>query len=492
MTSKGVDFYTFASDTTFNINLSAPGNNNNFTNTNNYKHGNWQIDSSNISGITNYTGTFSWTVSEKVNGTSQTIKAGSQEISSLTGNLGAGTMKNMLTTPSLFGAGYAVSYGFYDAGSGALNSLTNQDQFYVYVTKNYKNWMGDLANKYPQVNNAPFYQFALAGAHDAGMFTIDTVNQLLTSPSGPALWAMLVTNTVLTGIMGPVLTAGEIPTVLRAITNLALTQKEPVANMLNLGVRYFDFRPGNLAPGVAPFSPNVRYHQHAIIPGYPYIAFLQDVLQWLAQNPSEIVVVSANVQGIPTSLTSMFPTADELNSDLTAAYTNTGLSGEISAGNQNDLNTTYSALLTSKKRLIFLNQISKPPATTKYDSYNSKAYTTVTPAPIINQFNQMSSTGQIGFTYTVLQMQATSSGLPSTVGPSILTVSDASSPLMSTKASFDIVTNPWLIANAAKNLTQPQLLVLLNDFVDNCMVDTSIQVTMQRMGLIANTPPPNN
>jgi len=248
------------------------------------------------------------------------------------------------------------------------------------------------------------------------------------------------------------------------------------------------------SPGLTPFSSNVRYHQHGIVPGYPYIAFLQDVLQWLEQNRSEIVVVSDNVQGFPSPYTSMIPTAAELNSDLATATANLNLVTNVVVGNQSDLSRTFSDLLQSNTRLIFLNQISNPPETTKYDSYKqpNANYATTTPQPIIDAFSSMSSAGQIGFTYTVLQMQATSTGLPSTVLPSTLTLSDASAPLMSTKASFDIVTNPWLIANAAKNLTQPQLLVLLNDFVDNCMVDTSINLTMQRMGLIPIPTPPKN
>lgn len=86
--------------------------------------------------------------------------------------------------------------------------------------------------------------------------------------------------------------------------------------------------------------------------------------------------------------------------------------------------------------------------------------------------------------YTVLQMQGTSTAIGAPViAPSIATLSDASSPLLSTKALFDIATNPWLAQNVANKLSHDQLVVFLNDFVDNCMASTAITVTAQRMGL---------
>ncbi|MBX9634270.1 MAG: hypothetical protein K2X44_04740, partial [Magnetospirillum sp.] len=345
------------------------------------------------------------------------------------------------------------------------------------------NWMGDLMAAYPQAKNAEFQQFALAGAHDAGMFTLSTVNSILSSPYAAGLLGALT----IIPVIGPVIaTAGAISLAQapRAITNLALTQKDNITTMLNLGIRYFDFRPGTLYSAIAGFNPGVRYHQHAVIPGYPYISFLQDVLTWLSQHPSEIVVVSANTQGIVEA--SMDPTAADLASDLTTAFTNAGLTGKIGTGDSSSLGQTYAQLIASNTRLIFLNQISTPPETSKYDSYNVPGanYNTNVPASIISAFQSMTAQGQAGSTYTVMQMQGTATGMGATViVPAIATLSDASSPLMSTKADFDINTNPWLLNNVSKTLTANQLMVFLNDFVDNCMVSTAIGVTKQRMGL---------
>ena len=84
--------------------------------------------------------------------------------------------------------------------------------------------------------------------------------------------------------------------------------------------------------------------------------------------------------------------------------------------------------------------------------------------------------------YTVLQMQGTATEVSGVVLPSLLTRSEASSPLMSTKASFDAAINPWLIDNVPTRFLSDRLVVFLNDFADNAMVDTAIKVTKKRMG----------
>jgi hypothetical protein len=137
--------------------------------------------------------------------------------------------------------------------------------------------------------------------------------------------------------------------------------------------------------------------------------------------------------------------------------------------------------VSSGTRLIFLNQIDGE--TTKYDSYDSTAYATLVPAPIVAALNGMNSTGQNGFTYTVLQLQGTCTAIPAVDIGAVVTLSQSSSPLMSTKAYFDTATLPWAFNNVYRNLTAPQPIVLLNDFIDNATVDTAINLTRMRMGL---------
>ncbi|MBO9558954.1 MAG: hypothetical protein J7515_10240 [Caulobacter sp.] len=468
MVSKGVDYYGYIDgnglSSNVSITFSGPKVGSTLTAANNFTRNNLQIDSSNIPGWFNYSGPFTWTATMG----GAVLSSQTNVISSLTGNLQSGTMMVMMETPSIIApdTNTAISYGFYDAGPGT-SGLTNQDQSYVYCTRVLSQWMGGLAQAYPQVQSQPFHQFALPGAHDAGMNTMDTVIQILNSGEVAALLAGL-------SFLAPVLTAvtaSEAPIV---ILNAAITQKDTITTMLNLGVRYFDFRPGTMYPGITGFS-GQRFHQHAVIPGMAYVAFLQEVLTWLAQNPSEIVVVSCNTQGFASS--SMAPTPSDLAGDLVTAQANTGTQG-LGIGDAGSLNQTYQQLISQNTRLIFLNQIDGE--TTKYDSYTD-AYATLSPTPIIAALNAMNTAGQQDATYTVLQLQGTASGAINFTG--FLSTSLTASPLMSTKAYFDTATLPWVLQNANANLTAAQPIVMLNDFIDNATVDVAVALSMQRMGL---------
>jgi hypothetical protein len=469
LVSKGVDYYTYTSGPQLSVTITAQQFKGIFGPSNNFNKQNLQITPTLLPPTA--TGTLGWQAASG----GVTLGQGNEQINAVTGQIEGGTMSVMMNTPSSVGSSGAVSYGFYDAGSGIGTPLTNQDQLYVYATDNYSNWMGDLVQQNPQVRDLAFQQFALPGAHDAGTFSLQTVQSILNSPFLKVLLGLLSQVVPSFGSLVPT-------TALRAITDLAVTQKDNVTTMLDLGIRYFDFRPGTLAPGLSAFNPGVRYHQHTVIPGYPYISFLEDVLEWLFAHPTEIVVVNANTQGFFSP--SMNPSPQDLDTDLATAFSNTGLTGKISTGDKSSLNQTVGQLLASNTRLIFLNQISSPPETLKYDSYSDAAYATVVPGPVIGALNGMNAADQTGKDYTVLQMQGTATAVSGVLVPSSFTLSDAYSPLMSTKASFDTVTNPWLLANVSKNLSNSQLVVFLNDFADNCMVSTAITVSKQRMGLL--------
>lgn len=469
MASKGVDYYTFSSNDYFSVNVTGPKVGGVSGPSNNFRHQNFQIDSGNISGILSFDGTLAWQALQ--NGA--VLLGGSQEISSLTGNLGGGSMANMLKTPSTVTSGYAVSYGFYDAGPG-VKPLTDQDQLYVYVTDSHANWMGTLAEAMPALSAAPLNSFVLPGAHDAGMFTLSTVTGILAGPDATKLLTALSVLSVFGTLLGD-LTMAQAP---RAIANLALTQKDTIPTMLDLGIRYFDYRPGTLYPKIASFNPGVRYHQHSVIPGYAYVAFLQDVIAWLDTHPTEIVVVSANTQGFSDA--AMKPTAAQVQQDLDQAIANVKPASPLVIGDKTALTQSYAQLVASHTRLIFLNQIEGE--TSKYDSYNDGAYATVDPATIIGALAGMNAAGQKGHDYTVLQMQGTATSAGNgVIAAAVTSLSDASSPLLSTKGRFDAVTNPWLLENVPKNLSNDQLVVLLNDFADNGMTQTAIDLTRARV-----------
>jgi hypothetical protein len=394
-------------------------------------------------------------------------------INVLTGRGEGGTLEDMMNTPSVVGTDFALSYGFYDSG-WAAGDLTRDDQAYAYLTPAVSGWMGQLAGRYPQVKQLPFCQFALPGAHDAGTFDLTTVKALIGSLDAAGALLDVVAGSAAAGAQGVVGSQ-----VLTAVTNLAVTQKDDVVTMLDLGCRYFDFRPGyalslfrSLAPGID--------HQHTAVPGYPFLSFLTDVLQWLAANPAEIVVVGANNQGFLSA--DMTPPEQALSDVLAQAQQAT--KSTIGIGTAGDLSTTYGDLVAANTRLIFLNQISGWYPAGKYDSYSDAAYATTNPQSILDALEGMTAGGQEGSNYTVLQLQgtATASG-DEVVASTLLSPSNAASPLMSTKALFDSNTYPWLSANVARNLSSQYLVVFLNDFIDSALALRAIAVTMQRMGL---------
>jgi hypothetical protein len=470
MPSKGVDYWGFTSDPGFSIQYKFPSDegehhkhfyDNSFTE---MYHGNYQLSWDDIPPWPwDLYGRYTWTASLN----DSEVASKYAKINPLTGNMddGGGGLTVMLETPSIITDDYTVCYGFYDAGSGVGDSLTDQDQSYVYFTKNYSNWMKLLVAEVSGAGDKPFTTWALPGVHDAGMFDPTEFISLLSN----ADWFDLLP------VLAIPITLSESEAT-RAIINLAFTQKDNIATMLEIGIRYFDFRPGyNADIGSADL-----YHQHNVIPGYPYASFLSDVAAFLAANPSEIVVVSANNQGFYTAdAAAMTPTVEVIGD-----YLATALKGQtLTTGDVTDLASSYNTLIQENKRLIFLNQLGNTGDPTKYDSYtlDPTAYITTDVTTIIGALNQMNSAGQAAYDYTVLQVQGTAQATSGAAESAIFTLSDASSPLMSTKANFDNSTYPWLMANVANNFLTSQLIVYLNDFGDNALVNTAFRTTALRM-----------
>lgn len=253
----------------------------------------------------------------------------------------------------------------------------------------------------------------------------------------------------------------------------AFTQKDNITTMLDLGIRYFDFRPGycymKLASGI--------YHQHNFIPGYGYENFLTDILNWLKSHPKEIVAVSLKFDGFANA--SMKPTNTYL--DQVARSTRDSVDLKIQFGDKNSLNTNYGDLLKNNQRLIFLNVVNWANDASPYDSYSDDRYATTNVSTIISALEDMSENFPASYDYTVLQLQGTASNIKSVLLSSGVTLSDTSSPLLSTKAKFDRSTYPWLIKNVPSRFPKTKLIVFLNDFADNALVDHSIEVTRQRV-----------
>jgi hypothetical protein len=422
------------------------------------------------------------------------------------GNVAASDLKQMLGTQSVVENGCAVSYGFYDAPDGG------KDRAYMYVTDDQSDWMSRCLARKPALRGQPFGTFVLPGSHDAGMFCgLDSdeagrelVGRLIEKyPSeqmlGQALAGLALGPLLASALTGIVKSGGAAT---RALINLSYTQKDNISTQLALGVRYFDFRPGYNAP----FNglDNILRHQHNFVPGYEFAKFLADVVDFLKSHGEEIVVVNINSAGFMDP-GAMQPKAGEVGAHVLRALERTGLrSGDVS-----DLGRPVGDLIKDGKRLIVLDQTVSGNTLKVRDSYDDDAYATADPAPILAQLDKTLGGEALDIAWTVLQLQGTYTNLPIRLAKKDLpgkvlagamfaswlcSHSDASSPLLSTKASFDHATYPWLMEKnlAGRNLAGrcgKKLVVLLNDFVDNALTSHAAVLTEQRSEGIASTTP---
>jgi len=209
------------------------------------------------------------------------------------------------------------------------------------------------------------------------------------------------------------------------------------------------------------------YHTHLIIPGARFDSFLQDVVTFLAANSTEIVVIRTCADGIQYC---DIPSAGTITQFALDALKNTNLV----LGDSSSFQTSIANLRTQGKRLILVQ------GNSKYDSYSEGAYFTLNPQTIISNFNAMTTAGQAGHDFTVLQCQGTAEGIKTVFAYSATAANGSTSPLMETKAKFDMSTLPWIQANALKNLTAKQNIILMNDFVDGATTYTAYQLSQTR------------
>ncbi|WP_133125748.1 hypothetical protein [Thalassospira marina] len=408
------------------------------------------------------------------------------EVNGLTGNISDSNMDNMLANQqAAITPNAVVSYGFYDAGSGYDDiSYTSHHQNYAYTGDgNRPDWMTKMVAGNSNAGTKPFSAFVLPGAHDAGMNTSQNIAEVVSNIKKYGFIATAIFGSlalvlgVAIGAIVTVLSIAASSLIERVIINLSITQKDTITNMLNLGTRYFDFRPGYNAKiqGIPVASGDGLYHQHNMIPGMAFTDFLNETVAWLKAHPGEIVVVSLGFSGFYDD--AMKPDSETLKNAI-----NTALAGsDIVYGGPADTSSSYNDLIAAKKRLLFLNNGVGFNDASKYDSYSDGAYATLTPDPILNQLKQMHTTPDSGDVYTVLQLQGTASAV-SALWPSLAAcTSDATSPLLMTKAYFDSTTYPWTEANLASfNSAYP--VVILNDFVDPQMSHIAEDATLLRAG----------
>src|ERR1035437_476253 len=256
--TKGIDYYVFLDNENFTTTFYASGSNSvTCCDYHPMCKGSFQIN------ILNNIGSFSWEVTHK----EKVLIKRFAEINKLLGNLLNSDLSNMMTTQSIITFEYALSYGFYDCRTRSFEShLTNRDRSYVYLIENYSEWMKDLASKDLKFLDRPLSVLALLGAHDAGTLEISNFKLLLKNED--------FSNKLHSRLKEPLVCESidffDIADYLeRIVINLVCTQKNDIYTMLNIGIRYFDFRPGHSYGALKDITEfkNKIFHQHVFVPG---------------------------------------------------------------------------------------------------------------------------------------------------------------------------------------------------------------------------------
>ena len=111
----------------------------------------------------------------------------------------------------------------------------------MYLTGNYSEWIRDLANEHPEFLDKPLNVLALPGVHDAGMFETFNFKRLLENED----FVNKLNSRLANPLARKSMDFSDIGDYLeRIVINMACTQKDNISTMLDLGIRYFDFRLG--------------------------------------------------------------------------------------------------------------------------------------------------------------------------------------------------------------------------------------------------------
>jgi hypothetical protein len=382
-------------------------------------------------------------------------------------------MKYMVDQTTVLANNIAVTFSFYDAPSKPIAGLPIWDQFYVTVTTDNSNWMSALAPLNSIAASKPFTRFILPAAHDVGMNNLQNAEACIQYAAIPFL-AALKSEKV------PVVSGSKIPDniltgfVPNIIQGLAITQKDTLQTILQLGARYFEFRPAYVYDTVrkAQPIPDKLYFMHGPVPGMDYDKFLSGCFSFLSSHSGEVIVVQLRWDGVPKQCAT--PTSQVLQSYLDQALKST--EGTVQVGSLKDMQTlSIQALRSQQKRFILLQNVPS------YSTYNDKGNATLTGDSIIAEFNTLSASGQVGNAFTNIQCQATASSLPDVVAFSSLTANVSNSCLLCTKAVCDSKTMPWIKQNALSRLTAEQLVVIMDDFFDGAICDLAQDLSTLRL-----------
>jgi hypothetical protein len=471
MPSKGVQVYTYIAVQGCTVELSVPQQTVVKQALNVFSSDDLEVDAANISSFFDKDGRFTFNVSH--NGTQLTEQW--VEVNALTGLVSDGTMTTIAQTPSILSNGILICYGFYVAGSGE-EGLPSRHQCYVTVTPNYAGWMGSVAPLGSPQAAKPFSQLVLPAVHDVGMNSMQNCDAVLQHAGGAVINLMLPGNKVLEALANDISSGAVMDIAPNIVASLAITQKDVLATLLQIGARYFEFRPAHCHKDILPVSPlpDKLYFQHSAIPGMAYDQFLHDTVSFLVANPTEIVVVQLRWDGVPAECAR--PTDKELSDYLNSALAIS--KGSVIAGGLTDLqNATISQLRSERKRLIMLNNVNS------LSTYTDAGNATLNGDSIVAEFQKLLTPQNEtpGTAFINIQCQATATNITGAVVYSILTASVSTSCLLSTKGICDSKTLPWVRANTTKVCKKGELVVIMNDFFDGGTADVAVALSRQRL-----------
>lgn len=475
MPSKGIDTYTYIAVPGISIELSVPGKTVRRSDLRVFQNEDLEVDKAHLGGLLATTGRFSFKVVRDEGGdvlTEQWI-----EVNALTGNAGNGSLHSISETQSVVHepTNTIVSFGFYEAGGG-YGGLPNRHQCYVTVTPNYGSWMGQVAPAGSRQADQPFRKFVLPAAHDVGMNSMVNCKAVL-EHAGSAVIMTLIKESKFAAQVADAITGKAIEAIApNIVSSLAITQKDTLDVLLQLGARYFEFRPAHCHEAVLPTNalPEGLYFQHSAIPGMAYSAFLDDAVAFLQAHPDEVVVVQLRWDGVPDACKR--PLEEDLRDNVSKALERTN--GGIASGGVDDLrNCTLAQLRADRKRLLVLVNVDS------LSTYTDEGNATTNGDSIVAGFeNALRPEAAQGKVFVNIQCQATATNIPEAVVFSVLSASASTSCLLATKALVDAKALPWVRDNTVRTCGDDTLVVVMNDFFDGATADVAVELSRQRLG----------
>jgi hypothetical protein len=350
----------------------------------------------------------------------------------------AGDLAHPLRTPTYHDSarGISIAYGFFSPPpSTEGDPLATNFQVYLYLTEDQSSWMATV----PTLHDQPFFSWPLPGVHDAGMY-------------GSTVFAES-----------------------SVAKNLAFTQKESPYALMRSGARFFDVRPGHSLESLI-FGTSLLTHQHSIVDGAPLPDFLDSVIRFLLDHPSEIVVLNLNDSGVPQWMLPNLQKDPGLISWIEAALKPYAASGLSYTAALSDTQLTYNELIARNTRIFYLyNALNNAHTNDSYwapqDSYEDLPSI---PNALVWAVEQCQAAVKPN---TLLQLQGTPTELPGVIIEGVFSRWFNQSHLIGSKSWLDARTYPMIagLLTLCPATASSGLRVLINDFYDPALSDLVVR-----------------